>query len=259
MSSLPHLPSRWIVAHRGASGCCPENTRSAFGLALIQNADAIECDVQLTADGQIVICHDASLDRFGHIGIRICETPLAALQQFDIGNWFAPEFHDQRLLSLDELLVEFGSRLPLWIELKTEHLSLQQIDQLATTLVRQIESHRLQQQVAFLCFDVTVLQTLRDRAAWATLVLNTHQPQLICHGTLPAHPWLNALDGNIRQMSRSVVGCAHDHGMRSMAFTCNDHDDVVRAWTMGVDAVITNFPQQTREILRTGGYLTYAA
>ena len=52
-----------IFAHRGASAHAPENTLAAFELALAQNADGIELDVKLTADGHVVVIHDATVDR----------------------------------------------------------------------------------------------------------------------------------------------------------------------------------------------------
>src|SRR5690242_17990088 len=53
----------YIIGHRGASGEAPENTMSAFALALSQGADLIELDVQMTADGVLVVIHDFAVDR----------------------------------------------------------------------------------------------------------------------------------------------------------------------------------------------------
>ena len=52
-----------IWAHRGASGYAPENTLEAFELAIHQNADGIELDIQLTKDGEIVVAHDEKINR----------------------------------------------------------------------------------------------------------------------------------------------------------------------------------------------------
>ena len=60
-----------IWAHRGASGYCPENTIKAFEKAIEMNSDGIELDVQLTKDGQIVVCHDELIDRVSnHKGFK---------------------------------------------------------------------------------------------------------------------------------------------------------------------------------------------
>ena len=256
---LPQHPTRWIVAHRGVSSLCPENSRSAFGLAIFQQADAIECDVQLTNDQQIVVCHDKSLDRYGHANVHIVDSSLQSLQQLDVGSWFDARFHQERLLSLDELLDEFGGKIPLLIELKTEHLLLQQAEILAGKVVRNVASRQLQHQVSFLCFDLKILRRIKDRAPWAVLVFNTHQPQRIDAAKLAQHNWLNAIDGNINRMSPHVVGELRASGKCSLTFTCNTVDEVISAWEVGVDAIITNNPQQTTDILRQHGHLNHAA
>ncbi len=63
MNQLTSLKQPVIFAHRGASGYAPENTLSAFQLAATQGADAIELDVKLTQDGEVVVLHDQKLDR----------------------------------------------------------------------------------------------------------------------------------------------------------------------------------------------------
>jgi glycerophosphoryl diester phosphodiesterase len=59
---LYQLPKPPVIAHRGASLYAPENTLPAFQLAILQGADAIELDVKLSADGQVVVIHDQTID-----------------------------------------------------------------------------------------------------------------------------------------------------------------------------------------------------
>ena len=66
------IMNSWIrIAHRGASGSAPENTLAAFKKALEIGVDAVELDLHGTADGEVVVIHDATLDRTtdlrGHI------------------------------------------------------------------------------------------------------------------------------------------------------------------------------------------------
>ena len=60
------LPDFRIIAHRGASAYSPENTLPAFELAARMGANEVELDAQLTSDGQVVLCHDTKLERYGH-------------------------------------------------------------------------------------------------------------------------------------------------------------------------------------------------
>lgn len=60
---LEKLPQPVIFAHRGASAYAPENTLAAFRLAAEQGVEAIELDAKLTADGEVVVIHDMTVDR----------------------------------------------------------------------------------------------------------------------------------------------------------------------------------------------------
>lgn len=73
-----------IIAHRGASADAPENTLAAFRLAIEQGADGLECDLRMSADGQIVICHDETLRRTHDRPIRIAATTAAELAAFAV-------------------------------------------------------------------------------------------------------------------------------------------------------------------------------
>ena len=106
------------IAHRGASGYAPENTRAAFDLALTMGAGAIETDVQLSADGEAVIFHDGTVDRTSDGRGPLGDYTLAELRALDIGGWYRVEFAGQRILTLAELLDEYAGQIPLAIEIK---------------------------------------------------------------------------------------------------------------------------------------------
>lgn len=106
------------IAHRGASGYAPENTAAAFDLAIAMGADAIETDVRLSADGQPVLFHDATLDRTtdGHGPVDDCT--LEELRRLDLGARFGPAHAGERLLTLDEALERWADRIPFVWEIK---------------------------------------------------------------------------------------------------------------------------------------------
>jgi len=81
-----------IYAHRGARGYTPENTMAAFQKALELKADGIELDVQMTKDGELVICHDHTIDRTSNGSGWIRDFTLQELKQFDFGSWFGESF-----------------------------------------------------------------------------------------------------------------------------------------------------------------------
>ena len=77
-----------VIAHRGASEAAPANTLAAFERAIQMGADAIEFDVQLSADGEAVLIHDFTVDRTTNGTGNVAGLTLAQLKELDAGSWF---------------------------------------------------------------------------------------------------------------------------------------------------------------------------
>lgn len=108
-----------IVAHRGASADAPENTIVAFRLAWEQNADAIEGDFHLTADGQVVCMHDKTTERTGDVELKVAESTLDELRKLDVGSWKSTEFAGERIPTLTEVLATVPAGKIMLIEIKS--------------------------------------------------------------------------------------------------------------------------------------------
>ena len=92
-----------IWAHRGASGSAPENTLVAFQRAIDLGADGIELDVQITKDGELVVCHDEKIDRTSNGKGWLKDYTLEELKQFDFNQQF-PEYGYQQIPTMKEVL-----------------------------------------------------------------------------------------------------------------------------------------------------------
>ena len=116
-----------LQAHRGVCTDCPENTMSAFLAAVEQGYDIIELDPAVTADGKIVVLHDATLDRTGRNpdgstveeGINISDITYEEALQYDYGLWFGENFAGEKLPLLTEV-IDFSKEhnIPLKIDNK---------------------------------------------------------------------------------------------------------------------------------------------
>jgi len=106
-----------IFAHRGASAHAPENTLAAFELAIQQNADVIELDTKLSADGHVVVIHDQSVDRTTNGSGRVSELTLVSLRELDAGWHFSDTFRGEQIPTLEEVLEIYAGRTFLNIEL----------------------------------------------------------------------------------------------------------------------------------------------
>ena len=108
-----------IIAHRGASAYAPENTLPAFELAKNMAAREVELDAQLAADGVVVLCHDDSLQRYGHGDQAVEELTSEALLSLDMGSWFSPFLYaNTPMLTLERLANQFADDFVFHIELK---------------------------------------------------------------------------------------------------------------------------------------------
>lgn len=107
-----------LIAHRGSSFEAPENTLSAVMLAWKENADAVEIDIRLTKDNQVVVIHDASAKRTGGLNKKISGLNLAELRGLDFGNWKDVKWKGEKIPRLSEVLQTMPEGKKLFIEIK---------------------------------------------------------------------------------------------------------------------------------------------
>lgn len=97
----PHRPL--VIAHRGHSVGAPEQTMAAYRMAIELGAEMIEADVRVTADGHLVMLHDATLDRTTSGNGPVSARTLHELRSLDAGVWFSPRFAGERVPTLNQL------------------------------------------------------------------------------------------------------------------------------------------------------------
>lgn len=107
-----------IVGHRGSSYSAPENTRAAVQLAWDEQADAVEFDVYLSRDGQIVLLHDKDLKRTAGLEKRVDELTAAELQQLDVGLWKNEKYRGEPVPLLQDILTTVPAGKRVFIEVK---------------------------------------------------------------------------------------------------------------------------------------------
>lgn len=108
-----------IIGHRGWAGAAPENTMASFIKAMEDpRIEAIECDIQLSKDGEVVVIHDFTIDRTSDGKGLVKDHAYGELLQFDFGSWFSPEFAGERIPLLKDVLRLIGGKKRLQIEIK---------------------------------------------------------------------------------------------------------------------------------------------
>lgn len=231
--------SPWIVAHRGASEDAPENTLASFRLAIEQGADMIETDLQLTADGELVVFHDRDLaPRTGADGTAE-GSPLARLRTLTVGGEPIP--------SLGEMLAALPPTMPINLELKRR---LADPLALATAVASAVAGAARPLLVS--SFDWPLLERVRAlRPSLALAPLGRSNPlALVAAGerlgaaTLHVHRRLVAPDW---------IALARFHRRPVLAYTVNRPDAARRLRDLGVAGFFTDRPARLRRELGGGG------
>lgn len=107
-----------VFARRGDVENAPENTLPAFERAILKGADGVECDVHLSADGQLVVHHFYNLGATDNGAGLVGEHTLAELQALDSGSWFAEQFAGEPKPTLSEVFELCQGRTRLEVDLK---------------------------------------------------------------------------------------------------------------------------------------------
>jgi glycerophosphoryl diester phosphodiesterase len=237
-----------VLAHRGWSAQYPENTLRAFRKALTAGADGLEFDVQLTADGTIVVIHDASVERttdgLGLVADLMDET----IRQFNAAsNWPAAPF--EAIPNLSDVLDTAYALHPRGlynIEIKTYTSDWKE---LVDEVVKLTETHPLKQSLLFSSFHHEAAAYLKQQAPTATI-------GLLFEDDCP-DAWQRALDVSAYSVhmdyqfvTPEFVQTCHSHGVQVAVWTVDEPADIARIARTGVDIVLSNRVDTALTMLR---------
>ena len=239
---LTSLPQPIIFAHRGASAHAPENTLAAFELALTQGADGIELDVKLSADGHVVVIHDATVDRTTGGRGRVKELSLADLRTLNAGSFFSSSFSVEKIPTLEEVFEALGKKLFINVELTNYNTPR---DHLVESVCILVKKFNLQKSVMFSSFYVSNLSKAHSYLPEVPCGLLAY-PNLLgawarsfgfAFGKYVAlHPYLSDVTPQQVQRVHRLKGRVH-------VWTVNAEADMRRLFGWNVDAIFTDDPQ----------------
>lgn len=253
---LKNLPFPIIFAHRGASAYAPENTLAAFELALRQGADAIELDTKLTADGQVVVIHDQTLDRTTSKSGQVRDFTLAEIRKLDAGSHFDIAFKGESIPTLEEVLKAVGQLTYVNIEI-ANYASI--TDELPFKVANIVKRMHLAHRVIFSSFNPLALIRARKilpdtpigflalpgKSGW---VARSWLGQLLRYQSL--HP-------EYRDVTPDLVRKAHQNGKYVFVYTVNQAEEMTRLFEIKVDGIFTDDPvlaQQVRSSIFSDQY-----
>ena len=220
-----------IIAHRGGAWVAPENTLAAFERGIADGADWLELDVQENADGTVVVEHDRDFMRVAGTPLDVWKATDADFADLDIGSFFAPEYADQRVPTLREVLELARGKVGVVVELKYygHDVNLEQ------KVVDLIEETGMADQIVVMSLKYDGVRKVAElRPDWTIGLLNA-----VAVGDLTRLD-VDFLALTANTTSRPLVRRIHRRGMQVYPWTVNDP---VQMWVMmsrGVDGIITD-------------------
>ena len=249
-----------VIAHRGGAGLWPENTLYAFERAAASGVDVIETDVRASSDGELVIFHDESVGRTTDGSGPVGSMTLAELKRLDAAHRFSTDggrtfplrAKGVTIPTLREVFAAFP-RMRFNVEPK------QSAPSLAAPLCRLIREYGMTGRVLVASFNGTTIEEFRRVCPEVATSASTGEAAnfLALHGAGLADsygPVMQALQvperaGGLRVLTRGFVEAAHGRGLRVHAWTVNDEGEMRRLIELGLDGVMTDYPDRLLRVL----------
>ena len=229
-----------ITAHRGGSFSAPENTLAAIYSAIEEDADYAEVDVRLTADGYAVLLHDKDLFRVAGVKKSLSELSYEQIKTLDVGGWFAPQFRDERIPLLSDIVAFSAGRIRLNIELKTDGAPYR----LAERVVQILHEHEAVSECVVSSASIEVLEHLRnlDPSIRTGCVISQSIGEVTALN-------VDFLSVSSRLATPGLIGAAHAAGKEIHVWTVDKPRQMARFIDLGVDNLITDLPGVARSLL----------
>ena len=242
-----------IIAHRGASYLAPENTVASAKLAWWKRADAVEVDVYLSADSQVVVIHDKTTERTaGGEELEVATSTAAQLRQLDVGSFKSETYAGERIPLLSEIIATVPPGKKLFVEIKCGPEVLAPLEQA-------IDANGKRDQVVIIGFGLDTVRAAKERMPdlptyWLvgtkkdeeTEAWIPHSPTLIDDLAGSNLDGLNVhWAGVTKEFAQSVLAA----GLGLYVWTVNDPIEAARLTKLGVQGITTDRPGWLRKQL----------
>jgi glycerophosphoryl diester phosphodiesterase len=237
-----------FIAHRGASWLAPENTMASIQLAWEMDVDAVEIDIFLTADNEIVVFHDRNTARITGHDQLIEEQTLEELRNLDFGKWKDPHWEGEQIVTLAEALATIPRGKRMFVDVKSD-------TRIVEPMIKAIdESGHHPHQIVVIAFShelAAKTKKLRPRTPVYWLEGFSQDNQTGEWSPTMETVVERALEANLDGVNLRFAGPAtveedveliRDAGLGYYIWTVNDLDDAQKAIEMGVDGITTDRP-----------------
>jgi len=209
----------------------------------------VELDVHLTKDGEVVVIHDETLERTTNGKGKILNYTLGELKKLDAGAWYGPEFAGERIPTLEEVLQNLKGRARINIEIKNGPVYYEGIEE---KVLAALSKHDMLEQVVISSFDHVCLKKIKEinpsPATGALVRLGVlYVARLLRPEKVAQSVGAGGLHVNKSYVTPDLLRRAKQHGLKVWVWTVNDPEQMRSFMDMGVDGIVTNFPDMLRK------------
>lgn len=214
------------IGHRGACGHAPENTRASFIKALTLGVDGVEFDIQLSKDNEPMVIHDDTINRTTNGRGKVRDYSYWELQQFDAGD-------GERIPHLRDVFTLVDKRCDLLIELKCD--AVVAVDKV---IREQVALGWQYEKLWVLSFDHALLKQMH--------AVNEHIQLCASYENSPTRfpAVARAIAPNHSVLDAALITSAHAKNLSIMTWTVNKPEHINRVKMLGVDSIISDFPER---------------
>lgn len=247
-----------VIAHRGGAGLRPENTLEAFDHAVKLGVDLLEMDVRLTSDGELVVIHDAQVDRTTNGSGAVAGMTLREVQGLDAAHHFTADAgasfpyrgRGVRIPALKEVFAVHGA-MRMVVEMKSTG------EPTARALCDALRAAGMVQKVLVAAFDVTTLEHFRGTCGEVATAMSAGEARgfvfaswaFLSRAASPVAPALLLPDriGGLQIASGGVIAAARARGLKMQVWTVNDEERMRELLAARIDGIMTDHPDRLLE------------
>ena len=250
-----------VISHRGANRYAPQNTIEAFKKAIELKADGFETDVHLTKDGELVICHNYTIDETSDGKGNVSDMTLSQLEKFDFGSYFSPRYKGAKIPTVRELLalVKESDLETLNIEIKSP---LNGETVIVDETIKLVKEFDLLDKLIISSFDPKLLTRAKEidekcktgylysftkKITYENKMIKKYVEYAKSIGADALHPQFLFVD-------KEYVERAHAAGLMVNPWTVNSPAVIEKMIKYGCDNIITDYPDVTRGLIEKHTY-----
>lgn len=245
-----------IISHRGFSSERPENTIASFDYALESGFSYLELDIHLSKDGVLYVIHDDTVDRTTDGTGFIKNLNSHEINMLDAGSWFDKKYYEQKIPTLESILIRYQNKAHLFIELKSDSNEL--INTLRSLLVKYAWIQETHPRTNTLELQRVSIISFLPSQLLRSVALNPE----INHGFLMIEPLkenidfclLNNINGffpYVENLDQDIVDQVHKEGLFVGAWGFESLIQVSKSLEMGVDGITVDWPSKALEMILT--------